>query len=125
MRIGHVEAGNFLSFERIDLAELDPRLNVVAGPNGAGKTNLIRALKMVCDAPDVRARVAWERATRVGSQDQPCAVRIELELNDEWEKQFLTSFIQAALVSQPGFSETIIDSYLEWVKTVSPTAIQG
>ncbi len=125
MRIERIEADNFLSFERLVLDGLDTKLNVVVGPNGAGKTNLIRVMKMVRDALEAQTRSAWDRATRVSTQSGGFGARIQLELTEEWEKQFVTSFFQAELASRPNVPETLLDPLLEWVEKTSVSAFEA
>jgi hypothetical protein len=124
MRITRIEVENFLSFERLILEDFDASLNAIVGPNGAGKTNLFRAFRVVRDGLDLETRDIWTKAKRVGSQEEEFRVRIDFELTHESEKQFLTTFIQAALSTQADVPDNLLERHLAWVKT-NPSAIEG
>jgi hypothetical protein len=104
MRITDISARGLLSFEDFAL-DLDSRITVVVGPNGSGKSNLGRVVELV--------RRAIESADRSSTQlEQTLAmfyagrreflpphgieVRVGFELTDEFERQLLVAFVQAA-----------------------------
>jgi len=122
VRIHRIEIENFLSFRSLVLGDVDGTLSVIVGPNAAGKSNLIRALRMVCGAPDAQARRNWERAAHDANREAGFRVSVDLELTDEWEKDLLAVFLQAVLVSRE-VPDTLRESYVEWVGMLSSDAI--
>ncbi len=126
MRITNISATGLLSFEDFAL-DLDSRITVVVGPNGSGKSNLGRVVELV--------RRAVESADRNSTQlEQVLAtfyagrravlpvngieVRVGFELTDEFERQLVVAFVQAAaaaaLVGNTSGADTeVIETWVE------------
>jgi AAA domain len=102
MILRRIEADGFLSFGgRIDL-QLDRGLTVITGPNGSGKSNLVRCLdlaRVVVDRlqgsePAAERLALYADAGYEGANS--FTVRISLDLDEEWERSLVWSFVCAS-----------------------------
>jgi ABC-type branched-subunit amino acid transport system ATPase component len=114
MKLGALRVENLLSFDQFDLS-FDGALTVLVGPNGSGKTNVIRVLDLVTKALDwVDARWAEGTAGNAAqllldsyaearyydaAPDQPARVHLDVEFTSPQERELMTAFLQAALLS--------------------------
>jgi len=116
MRITRLIVDNLLSFDHLELDQVDPSLTTIVGPNGSGKTNLARLFTLVATALD------WveERAPQVvpdphssqgilssysaaryrgATLGQPLRVELGIEFTNAPEREQLTCFVQSAIIS--------------------------
>jgi predicted ATPase len=106
MRLTHIEADDFLSFSELRLDGLDPKLSVIVGPNGAGKSNIVRIVDLLVLAltwssdrePGERMR-KYAEAGRRGSGSERFCVRVGVELDQEYEREMLVTWLRVALLS--------------------------
>ena len=114
MRLVTLHIENLLSFDEFDL-DFDEALTVLVGPNGSGKTNVIRVLDLVTkaldwtdgrwgpDATGASAQLALDAYAKARHHDsaseQPVRVRLGLEFTSARERDLMTTFVQAALLS--------------------------
>lgn len=87
MLVGHLQARDFRSYERLDI-DLSPSVTIVTGDNGAGKTNLLEALYMSCVGRSCRTRVDAQ-TIRFG---QPVA-RVEADGSDDGEPHTIATAV--------------------------------
>jgi len=123
MRLTQLHAENFLSFADFALDDLDPGLTAIVGPNGAGKSNLVRLVELAVRVlrwtdSGQRGELArqYASAVRQGADAQGFTARVGVELNTEAERQMLTAWLRAALLSSyaRGHQERVqsADAYL-------------
>jgi len=100
MLLTKIQARDFLSFDQLDM-EVGPALTVVTGPNGVGKTNLGRCIDVVRVVlahnvnPTQGDRLeVYQSAGRHGSGS--FRVALGLTLDQQWERDLVRSFVQAA-----------------------------
>jgi hypothetical protein len=106
MLLRSIWSKGFLSFgEPVDL-RVDPGLTVVTGPNGAGKSNLGRCLEVgraaigrAAGDPAAGRLEAYQDAGYQGAGQ--FEVRIGLDLDHQWERDLVRSFVCAAFASSP------------------------
>ncbi len=116
MKLTRLVIDNLLSFDHLELDQIDPSLTTIVGPNGSGKTNLARLFSLVTTALDwVEERApqvvpdphspqgilssyvaARYRGAAVG---QPLTVKLGIELTSASEREQLTCFVQSAILS--------------------------
>lgn len=123
MRISRIAAHNFLSFESLDLVDLDPQLTVIVGPNGSGKSNLVRLLRVLRDAAGWPSNSTLRReelaqfqrhGTNVG-----LSMDVEFELTEDRERTLVVDFIRSAFLSAewPSSYETDYPAaWQEWLQ---------
>jgi energy-coupling factor transporter ATP-binding protein EcfA2 len=98
-----IEADGFLSFGRGVRLNVDAGLTVVTGPNAAGKSNLGRCLDVAVavlagGGDQARRRLdLYEDAGYEGAEN--FAVRLGIELDQEWERELVWAFVCACLVT--------------------------
>lgn len=135
MRITSLLAHNFLSLSDLRLT-LDPAFNVFVGPNGAGKTNAVHALRLAREALQRGDQLAeWRRARTLGGEEPGFEVGFGLELESNWDRQALTSFVGAALTCSrlsevlsrnPGISADALEVYGKWLEEqLTPSALES
>ncbi len=100
MLLTRIQAWDFLSFDQLDM-EVGPALTVVTGPNGVGKTNLGRCIDVVrvvlthnANTTEGGRLEVYQSAGRHGSGS--FRVALGLTLDQQWERDLVRSFIQAA-----------------------------
>lgn len=116
MRVRSLKVLNLLSFDDLEVDQIDPSLTTIVGPNGSGKTNLVRLFTLVATAldwvedrryqmvPDPRSPqgvlspyvAARYRGAAVG---QPLRVELGIELTGADEREQLACFVQSAIIS--------------------------
>ncbi|GIH66983.1 TOPRIM nucleotidyl transferase/hydrolase domain-containing protein [Microbispora siamensis] len=108
MLLTRIRAENFLSLRHLDLS-LDSPLTFITGPNGVGKTNIARCLDVVTTVlnhhtgrPDIDRLVLYESAAR--DEATSYSIELTLEFDQDWEKQLLTSYVQAAFIAGEAYS---------------------
>lgn len=79
----------------------------MVGPNGAGKTNLLNTIRAIRDVISQRNRALWQEASHKGPSQPAFAFEIDVEWNEIWEQDVLTSFLAAALADERGLSNSI------------------
>jgi hypothetical protein len=106
MLVHAVEAEDFLSFGKRERLEVDRSLLVVTGPNGVGKTNLGACLDLASAAvgraagePDTDHLAKYASAGHDGAAS--FEVALDLELDQDRERQQVRAFVCAAYVSSP------------------------
>jgi hypothetical protein len=113
-----VTARGILSFEDFQLA-LDKRITVVVGPNGAGKSNLGRVLELVSRAVENADRMSqplghlldvYLAGRRAHIPAGGIDIRVKFELTDDFERQLVIAFVQAAAGSALLGSSTGVDT---------------
>src|SRR5579875_2855908 len=52
MKLTRLAIDNLLSFDHLEMDQIDPSLTTIVGPNGSGKTNLARLFTLVTTALD-------------------------------------------------------------------------
>jgi energy-coupling factor transporter ATP-binding protein EcfA2 len=142
MRITRLVVDNLLSFDHLELDQVDPSLTTIVGPNGSGKTNLARLFTLVTTALD------WveERAPQVvpdpssaqgilssyaaarfrgATLGQSLRVEVGIELTSATEREQITCFVQSAIIStvlsRSGRQQQDGPVLAEWaVKQVTP-----
>ncbi len=123
MRITRIAAQNFLSYETLDIPNLDPQLNVVVGPNGSGKSNLVRLLSVVRDT------AGWPSNSTLGREDLIQLRRlgtttgfylaVDLELTEDRERSLLVDFLRGAFLSAelpPSYGAGFPGEWREWAQ---------
>lgn len=116
MRLTRLVIDNLLSFDHLELDQIDPSLTTIVGPNGSGKTNLARLFALAASALDL----VEERASQIvpdpnsaqgilasfaaaryrgAPVGQPLRVELGIELTSTAEREQLTCFVQSAIIS--------------------------
>ncbi|MFI1585778.1 TOPRIM nucleotidyl transferase/hydrolase domain-containing protein [Embleya sp. NPDC020630] len=103
MRISRITAQDFLSFADVSV-DLGPDLTVVTGPNAAGKSNLCRILDVVSaflgrhrDSEKHDLLSLYEQAGH--NEASAFTLTVSFELDQPWERDLVTTFVQASSVS--------------------------
>lgn len=112
MQIDEIHIVHFLSFDKFDWSNLDPRLNIIVGPNGVGKTNLFHALRTVKDVlrPNQKPQTyLWSQSTHRSSSTSSIKISLDMRLNSEREQNLLRTFLIAALCNDQSFQSAVID----------------
>lgn len=108
MRITSLRAENFLSFGRFEL-DLDEGLTVAVGPNGGGKSNVVRILDVVrrgveaanADQPHGPSSLrVYADAARQGAARGGFRVAVGVALNETDDREFLVSWVRAAVMME-------------------------
>ncbi|MHB8262319.1 MAG: AAA family ATPase [Acidimicrobiales bacterium] len=116
MKLTRLIIDNLFSFDHLELDQIDPSLTTIVGPNGSGKTNLThlfalaataldwveeRAPQMVLDPRSAQGILSSYAAARYRSAPvgQPLRLEIGIELTSVAEREYLTCFVQSAIIS--------------------------
>ncbi|MFI2298396.1 AAA family ATPase [Actinacidiphila glaucinigra] len=103
MKLMSVSANQFMSFNSLQL-DLNGDSVVITGPNSAGKSNIGRVVDVVRstlgaysgDADRERLEL-YSRAPRLGGRRFRAS--IEIELDQDWEKELVSTFVRSAYLS--------------------------
>lgn len=125
MRITRIAAQNFLSFENLSVADLDPQLNVVVGPNGSGKSNLVRLLSVIQDT------AGWPSHANLAPEDllplrrlsttNGFSLALDLELTEDRERNLVVEFLRGAFMSSEESFPTELKQWAEKAFQAAPS----
>ena len=90
MKIKEIHIENFRCIENLEIANADPKMNLIVGVNGSGKTSVLDSLAIALSwmiarmkSTSARGSVPTDKDVRLGSK-APCSITVTTDNGVSW-----------------------------------------